>query len=141
MNEEENLRTPKRGRSEEAKQQELMFKFSLFEQHIRQLQQQIQAVEQAIVDMNSLNLGLDELVGKKDKEVFAPIGRGILAKTKLISEELLVDVGGKNFVKKSIPETKEMISNQIQKLEYAKRELEQNLEQVGKELEKVMNER
>jgi prefoldin alpha subunit len=123
--------------NEDEKQQELMFKLSVFEQHIRQLQQQIQAVEQAIVDMNSLNFGLDELQGKKDKEIFAPIGRGIFAKTKLISEDLLVDVGGKNFVKKTIPEAKEMISKQVEKLEEAKKELEQNLEQVGKELERV----
>lgn len=126
--------------TDENKQQELMFKFSMFEQHIQQLQKQIHSVENAIVEMNSLNFGLDELVGKKDREIFAPIGRGIFAKAKLISEELLVDIGDKKVVKKSIPEARELIQKQIQKLEEAKTELEQNLESVGKEVERMLGE-
>ena len=99
----------------EQNQQELMFKLSMFEQQMQQLQQQLQAVEQGIVEMNNLNFGLEELVGSKDKEILAPIGRGIFVKTKLLSEELTVDVGGKNFVKKSIPEAKKIINEQIKK--------------------------
>lgn len=121
-------------------QQELMFKLSMFEQQIRQLQQQIQAVEQGIVEMNALNFGLDEFKGAKGKEILAPIGRGIFARTKLLSEELTVDVGGRNFVKKSISNTKKIIEEQIKKLEEVKKELEDNLEKIGKELEKVMKE-
>ncbi len=119
-------------------QQELMFKLSMFEQQIRQLQQQIQAVEQGIVEMNTLNFGLDELKGSTGKEIMAPIGRGIFAKAKLLSEELTVDVGKGNFVKKDIPDTKKIIEGQIKKLEDIKKELEDNLQRVGEELQKVM---
>lgn len=66
-------------------QQELIFKLSMYEQQIRNLQQQLEAVEKGILDMNNLNLGLDELIGSKDKEILAPIGRGIFVKTKLLS--------------------------------------------------------
>ncbi len=124
----------------EEKQQELMFKLSMFEQQIQQIQQQVQAVEQGIVEMNSLNFGLDELVGKEGKEILAPIGRGIFVKSKLISEKLTVDVGGKNFVKKTIPETKKIIEEQIKKLEDVKKDLNDNLEKLGGELMKVMQE-
>jgi len=118
----------------EKNQEELMQKFGMYEQQIMQLQQQLEAVEQAIVEMSSLVLGLDELVGSKDKEILAPIGRGIFTKTKLISEDLTVDVGGKNFIKKSIPETKKLIQNQVEKLEEVKKELEGNLEEINNEL-------
>lgn len=124
----------------EEKQQELMFKLSMFEQQIQQIQQQVQAVEQGIVEMNSLNFGLDELVGKEGKEILAPIGRGIFVKSKLISEKLTVDVGGRNFVKKTIPETKKIIEEQIKKLEDVKKDLNDNLEKLGGELMKVMEE-
>lgn len=124
----------------EEKQQELMFKLGMFEQQIQQIQQQVQAVEQGIVEMNSLNFGLDELVGKEGKEILAPIGRGIFVKSKLISEKLTVDVGGKNFVKKTIPETKKIIEEQIKKLEDVKKDLNDNLEKLGGELMKVMEE-
>jgi prefoldin alpha subunit len=110
----------------------------MFEQQIQQLQQELQAVEQGIVEMNSLNLGLDEIVGAKGEKVLAPIGRGIFAKTKLISEELIVDIGGKNLVTKSIPDTKKIIIQQIGKLQDVKEELNNKLKKVGEELEKTV---
>ncbi len=122
----------------EKNQQELIFKLSMFEQQIQQLQQQLQAVEQGIVEISSLNIGLDELKGSKGKEILAPIGRGIFAKTKLLSEELTVDVGGGNFIKKNIPETKKIIEKQINKLKDVKKDLNSNLEQVSEELQTTM---
>ncbi len=122
----------------EQEQQEVLYKFSMFEKQIQELQQQIEAVERGIMDLNSLNFGLDELTGSKDKEIFAPLGKGIFVKAKLISEELNVDVGNGNFVKKSIPETKDLVEEQIKKLEQIKTELENNLEQLGKELTDMM---
>lgn len=121
-------------------QQELMFKLSMFEQQIQGLNQQLQAVEKAIVDMADLNLGLDELKGKKDQEILATIGKGIFVKAKLISEDLTVDVGGRNFIKKSIPDTQKIIQEQIKKLEEAKEELNNALEEVNKNLTETMME-
>lgn len=125
---------------EQMSQQELVMQFQMFEQQIRMIQEQQQAVEQAIVDLSSLNFELDELVGKKDEEILSPIGRGIYASAKLTSEELLVDIGNKNFVKKTIPETKVIIKNQIKKLEKAKEELNKELEKINTELTKVFME-
>ncbi len=124
----------------EQEEQEVLYKFSMFEKQIQELQQQIQAVERRVVELNSLNFGLSELIGGKDKEIFAPLGKGIFVKAKLISEELNVDVGNGNFVKKTIPKTKELIEEQIKKLGQIKQELEHNLEELGEELTKMMNE-
>jgi prefoldin alpha subunit len=122
----------------EQEQQELYFKFSMFEKQIRELQQQIEAIENGIVDLTSLNFGLDELTGSKDKEIYAPLGKGIFVKAKLISEELNVDIGSGNLVKKSIPETKELVESQIKKLQGIKKELENSLEDLGKEIDGMM---
>jgi len=124
----------------EKEQQELMFKLAMFEQQIQQIQQQLQAIDQGIVEMQGLSFGLEELKGSKDKEILAPIGKGIFANTKLLSEELIVDIGGRNFVKKSIPETKEIISEQINKLGEVRKELNDNLEKTSKELTSVLKE-
>lgn len=123
--------------NKEQEQQELAIKFQMFEQQIRMFQEQLQAVEQAIVELGSLNLGLDELIGKKDNEILAPVGRGIYAKSKLLSEELLVDIGDKNFVTKSIPETKKILQEQIKKLEKIREELNMELEKINTELTNV----
>ena len=115
-------------------QQQLMLKFQMFEQQIRSLQQQLQAIEHAIVDLGSLNLGLDDLKGKLGEEIRAPLGRGIFVNAKLISEELLVDIGNKNYVKKSIDETKELMKNQILKLEEVRDELNSEMEKINDDL-------
>ncbi len=119
-------------------EQELQFKFGMLEQQIMAIQQQLQAVEQALVDLTSLNLGLDEI--KKDKEILAPIGRGIFVNAKTLSEELTVDVGGKNYVKKSVPDTKKLIQEQIEKLEKVREELNGELERINGELTEVFME-
>ncbi len=121
-------------------EQELALKFQMFEQQIRMIQEQLQAVDQAILELGSLNLGLDELIGKKDSEILAPMGRGIYANAKLISEELLVNIGDKNFVKKSIPETKRVLQEQIKKLEKIREELNGELDKINAELTNVFME-
>ena len=119
-------------------QQELMFKLQMFEQQIQGLQQQMQAVEKATVELESLKVGLDELKGKKDQEIMASVGRGIFVKAKLLSEDLTVDIGGRNFVKKSIPDTQKTIEEQVNKLQEAKNDLEKAMEEVNKQLTSTM---
>ncbi|MFC1710666.1 prefoldin subunit alpha [Nanoarchaeota archaeon] len=123
---------------EKEDQQELIFKFNMLEQQIQQIRQQLEAIEQAITELNSLYLGLEDLVGSKDKEILAPIGKGIFAKTKLLSEKLIVDIGGKNFVNKTIPDTKKIIKDQIIKLEEARENLEKSMDEINQELTHLM---
>lgn len=120
------------------KQQEIMFKLQMFEQHINSIHQQLQSVEQAILDLSELNGGVKSLEGKKDKEILAQIGRGIFVKAKLISEDLIVDIGNKNLVTKNIGETNRLISSQIEKLGVAKKELNKNMGQLNSEMENLM---
>jgi len=124
----------------EENNQEFLFKLSMFEQQIGQMQQQINAVEEGIVELDSLNIGLSEINNSEGKEILAPVGRGIFIKSKITSENLIVDVGGRNFVKKSVSETQEIIKKQIEKLEEIKKELAKGLEDIGKEAEKIIGE-
>ena len=119
-------------------QQELNQKFQIFEKQIMQLQEQLRSVEQAIYDMQIITNGLDELVGKEGEEIMAPMGRGLYVKSKLLSDKLTVDVGGHNFVEKTIPETKELISEQKEKLKETKAELEKELEKINEEVTETM---
>jgi len=119
-------------------EQELQQKFQFFEQQIRQFQEQLRSVEEALYDMNFINNGLDDIAGNVGKEIMAPLGKGIYVKAKLISETLTVDVGAKNFVEKSIPETKELINEQLIKLKNVKKELEIELEKINSEITATM---
>jgi prefoldin alpha subunit len=115
-------------------EQELMFKFNLFEQQIRAIQEQLQVLEQTIVETSSLKISLEELKGSKEKEIFASIGKGIFIKAKISADDLIVDVGGKNFVKKTVSETQRIIEVQIDKLEEIRTELEKKLEEINEEI-------
>lgn len=120
------------------KQQELIYKLGMFEQQIQNLQEQLEAVENGINEIESISLGLDEIRGSVGKEILSPIGRGVFVKAKMESEDLIVDIGGKNFVKKSIPETKSVIEEQIKKLIAVKKELAENLERISEEMKKSL---
>lgn len=121
-------------------EEELIQRFQVFEQQIMQIQEQLQLVEGGIIELKNLDKGLSELTGKVGEEIMAQIGRGIFVKAKLLSEELLVDVGEKKFVTKTIPETKTILTEQIEKLGEVKEELENQLEEINKDLTKVMME-
>jgi prefoldin alpha subunit len=111
----------------------------MFEQQMQQIQQQLQAVEQGVAELNDLNKGLDDLVGKKDNEILAQIGRGIFIKANLISEDLIVDIGGKKFVNKSIPEAKGMIDKQIAKLMEVNEQLTKSMNELNGEVMKMIS--
>lgn len=121
-------------------EEELVRRFQVFEQQIMQVQEQLQLVEGGIIELKNINSGLSELIGKVGEEIRAQVGRGIFVKAKLLSEELLVDVGEKKFVNKTIPETKKILEEQIIKLNEVKEELENQMEDINQELTKVMKE-
>jgi prefoldin alpha subunit len=113
---------------------------NMLEQQIRQVQQQLQAVGSGINELEVLNEGLNEIPGSEGKEILAQIGRGIFIKAKVLSEELIVDIGKKNFVRKSAPETKKLIEEQIGKLRDVEKELEENLENLNRDFSGIISE-
>ena len=123
---------------EKNSENELMVKFSVFEQQIRQIQQQLEVIERNVMEMNSLSIGLGELHGAEGKEILSQVGKNIFVKTKLISEELIVDIGDGNFVKKNIEDTKKLIGKQIKKLERVRDELNSALEDINNEMTKII---
>ncbi|MGA2130342.1 MAG: prefoldin subunit alpha [Candidatus Pacearchaeota archaeon] len=125
---------------EKEKQQEFVFKLSMFEQQMNQLQEQMEAVEKGINDLSSLNFSLDDIKNGVGKEVLSPLGKGIFVKANLVSDDLTVDIGQGNFVKKTIPEIKEIIKEQTKKLISVKKELDENLERINREMTKTLEE-
>ena len=125
---------------ENRKQQELIYKLRMLEEQIQNLQSQIEAVENGINELASLNFSLDELKASVGREILSPLGRGVFVRTNIASEELIVDIGGKNFVKKGAPETREIIEEQIKKLITVKNEIGKNLEKVSEEMSENLEE-
>ena len=115
--------------------QEKLMQLQVIEQEASQLEQQLQIIEQHISDMQKINLGLDEIEKTEDKEILANIGKGIYIPAQIKSKDLIVEIGSKNFVKKTIPETKKIVEEQLKKLIEFKHQV---IEKVG-EMQEQMN--
>lgn len=114
-------------------------KLGIYEQKINHLQKQIEMIKETNKEISYLSEDIEELKSKKDKEILANIGRGIYVKAKLLSEDFLVDIGGKKFVKKDIESTKKLIEKQIKKLDDAEKEINKNLEDIQKEMLEIIS--
>ena len=125
--------------------EELIIQLSIMEQKAQQIEQQLQLIDENLIDLERLKDGLDELKNAKGKEIFASIGRGIFVKAKIDDEEILTDVGGRNFVKKDLSETKKILDEQSSKLSVVRDQLLQELQTMNIEfqtmIEKIENEK
>ena len=118
--------------------QEQLIQLQAIEQETQQLEQQLQLVEQSIIEMQSLISSLDEIEKTDKKEIFANIGRGIYIPAEIKDKTLSVEVGNKIFVKKSIPETKEIIEDQVQKLGSAREQISDRIEDLRQEVNQLI---
>ena len=110
----------------------------MIEQEANQLQQQMQMIEQHIKDMQELNSGLDELEKFKGKEIRANIGKGIYIPAEITDKNLIVEIGNKTLVKKTIPETKKIIEEQLGKLISEKGRTMERLEMMQEEMMRLI---
>ncbi len=118
--------------------QEHLIQLQMMEQEARQLEQQLQLITQHLEDMEQLKSGLDELEKSENKEILANIGKGIYIPAEIKNKELLVEIGNKNLVKKTIPEAKEIIDEQVKKLIVAKQEILGRVEILQTEMSNVL---
>ena len=104
--------------SMEKKAQEMYMEFQVIEQHIKQMQSQLEMVTGQLIELNATSGSLDEF--KKispGKEIFVPLSSGIFAKASIKdTSELLVNIGANVAVKKDVDSTKKLIQSQIEEV-------------------------
>ena len=119
-------------------QQQIM-QIQMFEHEANHLNQQLEIIEQNIRELQELNVSLDDLENKETKSILASLGKKIYLPVSIDEKKLFVGVGSKNFVKKSIPETKEVINDQINKLNSGKTEILERLNSLQQEINNLMS--
>ena len=122
--------------------QEHIIQIQLIEQEANQLSEQLKLIELNVQEMNELNLSLDEIdnLNDKDKNILTNLGRKIYLPVTINDNKLIVEVGKNNFVKKSIPETKEIINDQTEKLNDAKSQIIEMLNNLQTKMDNLINE-
>ena len=116
----------------EKKAQELYMEFQMIEQHIKQLQGQLEVITNQLIELNTTRNSLEEFNKINiDKGVFVPLSSGIFAKAKINdTSELIVNVGANVVVKKDIDSTKKLIQNQIKEIKKIQKQMIDNLEKM-----------
>lgn len=102
--------------STEKKAQEMYMEFQVIEQHIKQMQGQLEMATGQLMELNTTSGSLDEF--KKispGREIFVPLSSGIFANASIKdTSELLVNIGANVAVKKDVDSTKKLIQSQIE---------------------------
>jgi|SRR3989344_600575 len=116
----------------EKKAQEMYMEFQMLDQHIKQLQKQLEAVTHQLIELNATNNSLDEFDKvKAGKEVFVPLSSGIFARASIEdTSEVLVNVGANIVVKKDITSTKKLIQRQMEEIRKIQKQMVDELERI-----------
>lgn len=122
--------------------QQRYIELQLIEQEIRNIQKQLQLVNNQIIELIFIRQSLDELGDVKiDSETLSPIASGIFIKSNIKDkDELIVNVGSNVAVKKTREEVKEMIEKQLNDIKIIQNELLINLQKLSIEADRIENE-
>ena len=113
-----------------------MLELNVLDMQIRQLEQQAMLIEQQISEYQSLLSNLDELKkAKKGQSMLFPFSRDIFVEGKIEGSEVLVNIGSKTLVRKSIDEAKKIIERQKEKMLKANEEIAR---ETGKIMRKII---
>src|SRR3989344_6220769 len=134
----------------EKKAQEMYMEFQMLDQHIKQLQKQLQAITQQLMEFESTSMSLEDLQKvPAGKEIFVPLSSGIFAKAEIKdTSELLVNVGANVVVQKDIASAKKLIANQVEEIRKLQKRMMEELEKmtgkaanIEEELQKLVSEK
>lgn len=119
-----------------------LVELNLLQNELAQLEQQMQFIDKYVQDIQNLEKSLEELkTAKKDHELFSPLGQEVFIRTKIVNpNELLVNVGEKILVKKTINETKEIVGEKTKKAQEIKNQIATQMELILNELNRLEHE-
>ncbi|MDD5133399.1 MAG: prefoldin subunit alpha [Candidatus Nanoarchaeia archaeon] len=109
--------------------QQKYIELQMLDQQIKQVQQQHSILQQQVEELMRLDIDLDDLTKvKENSKAFFPLSAGVFVEGSINNtKELLINVGADVSVKKTIPEAKSLIQEQIKELQEALMNIDNNL--------------
>ena len=116
----------------EKKLQQMYMEFQMLEQHMKQMQKQLELITQQLVDLTITSNSLDEFKKiKPGNDMFVPLSSGIFAKASLKeNSEVLVNVGANIAIKKDVDSAKKLIQSQIEEVKQVQKQMLGELEKM-----------
>ena len=112
-------------------QQKKQIEFQILNQQFESLKQQLAKLQQQSVNLDELFESLEALEKTKENtDLFTPISSGVFVKSSLKdNSEVIMSVGASTAVKKTMPQAKDLISNQKKEITTVIAQLEKDLHQ------------
>jgi len=118
--------------------QEQILQIQMMEQEANQLNEHLKILDENLTEMGELRESLEEVEKDDCREILANLGKRIYLPVEIKDKKLIVDVGEKRFIRKSIPETKKILEEQIGKLSSAKDKIMEELDKLNQRLSQLM---
>jgi len=119
-------------------EQEILQRAMMLRQQSEESEKHLEFVQQQIAELDDFSQTLEEFDKNKEKEMLAPLGKGVYAKADRKDEKLFVDVGAGIMVRKTPKEARKIISEQMKKFTEAKVQLTAQLEAYRVEFTKML---
>lgn len=128
-------------KSEQELQQRYV-ELQLLDRQIKELQQQIQIIDEQTLEFRVGVQGLNDIEkSKQGVEILVPVSNGVFAKATLNdASELLVSVGSNVMVMKTLKDTKKLLNEKISTLNQYRQEVLMSLQRLDQEIRKLETE-
>lgn len=121
--------------------EELLQHAMILKQQSEEVEKQLQFVGDQIIELNEFSENLKNYGKDGEKEVLAPLGRGVFVKAdRNVDEKLFVEVGAGVLVRKTPEEARKIIEGQVMKFQEAKTALSHQLEEFAVEFRSMIGE-
>lgn len=98
--------------------QEKVIELNVLDSRLKEIQQQIQVIDQQLMELQILEKNIDELKKvKKNSETLSSLGPGVFIKSRIENnEEIFIDIGSKIIAKKTAEEAKELVKKRTEQI-------------------------
>ncbi|MBS3150591.1 prefoldin subunit alpha [Candidatus Woesearchaeota archaeon] len=121
--------------------QSKILELQILSQNLQNIQAQMQKLDSNLDEFQVLRKSLDELKKiNRDTEIIIPLGQGVFTRGRITEKNNLLNlVGAEIAVEKSIDETKESVSGQINSLMKVRVELESEMAKGVEKIQKIQS--
>jgi len=121
--------------------QEYLMRMQVIEEEARQIEMQIEMIDQQTMELIQISKSLEQLWLKEETpEFLANLGKGIFIKTKVLEKEVFVSIGRGVVVKKTPKEAVEIITTQLRRASETKSEFMLRINELQGEMQKLVEE-
>ena len=117
------------------KAQQMYSELQMIAGHMKQLQEQLEALEGQVLDNNKTQTNLEEIKNvEENTDIFAPVAAGIFIKAQIKdTKNVIVNVGGNTMVPKTTDAAKALLTEQLSEIRKVQHEITEQMAKLTKE--------